>query len=345
MHNKTYIYEIDFIKLIFTLMVILYHFGMMHNNLILGGGYLAVDFFFIVSGYLMYNSLEKYITEQDTLIDGFKKIIAKRIINLYPYFILAWLVSFFMTHILSGETTYLSDFWAAKQEVLLIHLFGIYSEKGYLSPVWYLSAMLIAMVIILPFMMKKRETFTYYCPIISLTIYTVFSQTLGHGRGQGDYLFLTTYGVYRAIAGLCLGIFAFQVVLYLQTKINYNVLSRVIITIAIYGIVAFLVFRFHKEYLTQNDFGYIFLIFILIILVMTGVSYTNTIFATIKLKIDKLNLALYFNHNYLLTIPILYKFEKFYVRLMIYLAISVVISIVMILLIQGLRYALSRSKR
>lgn len=338
--NNKYVYEMDLVKMIFTFVVILYHFGMMHNNIIMGGGYLAVDFFFIVSGYLMRNSIEKHITPKDTLMNGFKKIIWSRAMNLYPSFILAWIAAFLVIHVLSGETSYLSDVWAAKQELFLIHLFGIYSEKSYLSPVWYLSAMFIAMAIILPplFYSKRRELFTYYCPIISLSIYTVFSQTLGHGRGERDYLFLTTYGVYRAVAGLCLGNFAFQFVQKFKYRSHYNIFTRVLVTASIYGITIFLLYRFHMEYLSQNDFGYIFMIFVLVILVMSGVSYTNTLFTKIKLKIDKFNLALYFNHNYLIIIPILYKFESFGSKLAVFLLITIVVSIGMILLNQGIRF-------
>ena len=45
--------EIDLFRFIFSVMIIIFHFGNTYNYRIFQNGYIAVEFFFVVSGYLM----------------------------------------------------------------------------------------------------------------------------------------------------------------------------------------------------------------------------------------------------------------------------------------------------
>jgi len=59
MQSKKYIYEIDFLRSIAVIAVVGYHFG----NGMFKSGYLGVDLFFVVSGFL----IAKIYTSTDSL--------------------------------------------------------------------------------------------------------------------------------------------------------------------------------------------------------------------------------------------------------------------------------------
>ncbi|HCA56040.1 MAG TPA: hypothetical protein DEO95_11320, partial [Ruminococcaceae bacterium] len=59
--------KIDLLKFLFSIMVIIFHFGKgLYNYDLFTKGYIAVEFFFITSGFLFAKSLAKYPYQKDT---------------------------------------------------------------------------------------------------------------------------------------------------------------------------------------------------------------------------------------------------------------------------------------
>ena len=79
--SKSYRPEIDGLRAISVIAVIVYHFGLFYNNEILPGGYIGVDIFFVISGYLIGRNLlsEYYLTNSINLKQFYIKR-AKRIL-------------------------------------------------------------------------------------------------------------------------------------------------------------------------------------------------------------------------------------------------------------------------
>lgn len=74
--------KIDFLKFIMSLIVITYHFGnaVNYENEWFCKGYIAVEFFFIVSGFLFAKSLAKYEeSDRDKIIKTASRLWAKNI--------------------------------------------------------------------------------------------------------------------------------------------------------------------------------------------------------------------------------------------------------------------------
>ena len=84
--------EIDTLRAIAVLAVIIYHANFyLFGNLVFSGGYLGVDIFFIISGYLITSIILKELIEKDSF--SFKNFYIKRIKRILPALLFVMLVS------------------------------------------------------------------------------------------------------------------------------------------------------------------------------------------------------------------------------------------------------------
>ena len=93
--NKIYEPQIDGLRAISVLSVIIYHLNISFlNKTILPGGFLGVDFFFIISGYLITNIILREV--QDKKNFSFKNFYERRVRRIIPlYFVVLLTCSFF----------------------------------------------------------------------------------------------------------------------------------------------------------------------------------------------------------------------------------------------------------
>lgn len=134
---------IDFVKASYCLIIVGLHSVYLQNDGIrhlFPHGYLAVEFFFIVSGYLMANSA----FNKDVSVEVY---MLKKYRSLLPYIIFAWisgaLIIYFAHSEISVSThiyNYINSIW----QILMLDLAGF---NGYqvIGSFWYLSAMFLTM--------------------------------------------------------------------------------------------------------------------------------------------------------------------------------------------------------
>ena len=90
---------IDFWKFIFSLWIVLNHITVYKGYLSMAiGGSVCVEFFFLVSGYLMANSMERTRATDIELGKRTASFLFKKIKHIYPYFLFTWIFSFIVTH-------------------------------------------------------------------------------------------------------------------------------------------------------------------------------------------------------------------------------------------------------
>ena len=134
---------IDFLRIIFCGFVCLFHWN---SSVHFGGGYLGVDFFFILSGFLLMQSYEskKNVLAENNIYRNCRKYLWDRICRLYPHFVGALLanliVKVFVLSINKLHDFLLVAFW----EVTLLHNIGLSSTAVLWNAVdWYLCALLV----------------------------------------------------------------------------------------------------------------------------------------------------------------------------------------------------------
>lgn len=216
-NEKNYLSGIEFYRLLFTLLIVFWHSGVLP---IIKHGYLAVEFFFILSGYLLYNSFKKN-PDKTSIAYTIGKI--KR---LYIPYLLAFIYIFIFEICLLFKN---NGFLALKQififilksipEVFCIQNIGIY-DGGLNSPLWYFSVLLFLGYILFS-ILKYNEYFliNIACPILITIIYTyIFSNS--NSIELWDSKFGFYFPLLRGLAGMQIGILLFKINEYF--KLNYE---------------------------------------------------------------------------------------------------------------------------
>ena len=291
--------QIEFLRFFMALIIVFFH----KYEAIIPRGFLAVEFFFILTGYLMAKSLNK--SNENDSNGSLVNYIGHKIGAFYPELIIALLMGFiydlFSTCIV--ESNY-RDFIVASlrnvlQNLALLRMTGIAGTWATCVPAWYLSSMIIALIILVPILRKHKQPFLYLT--LALLLYKIpMHQLKGlEEESFADWVSFTYVGNIRAIAGILLGSVGYEVVK-LSSNIKFSCLHRLIITILIPVLLtAFVAICFCKT--GRFDAVAVCIHFVIVILVFSNLSYFNKVWKWRKLHIcccalGSLSLSLYLAH-------------------------------------------------
>lgn len=222
--GKNKLVSIEALRFIFMTIIAIWHFGRINP---FTHGYIAVDFFFILSGFLIYNS---YIRHK---YDALEYTIAK-LKRFYPEYIIVFLISFFMKlRILLRDNDIVTVLLNAISEGTLIHGIGIYS--GYVNPPsWYVSVLLIGGGILYSILFYNRKlAISIIFPLFTLLSYTYLLGING-SLEQFATVGCVSQCLLRGMSGMALGIIlsAFSR-RYTEVFINRDVLLNILCIISI----------------------------------------------------------------------------------------------------------------
>ena len=163
--------EIDFWKFIASIYVVLYHSRAFYNpDLFHGSMALAVEFFFVVSGYFFASSVyrDKRDFSSRTIGSETVQFIWHKVNGFLYYFLFGFACSFLAGLYMTGFSkmitlerikNYFFEFF------LLTHLTS--TPSSVIPADWYLSAMLVAMFFLYPFFRYKKDVFSaYIAPLV-----------------------------------------------------------------------------------------------------------------------------------------------------------------------------------
>lgn len=212
---------IELMRFIFASIILLFHAGsdagILNNSYHLGVvefsffkyGYLGVEFFFVISGFLMarnaFNALSN--NSNESLAKETMNFLLKKVRSLYSiYFLACVLVSLYFLTI--GKRY---DFFIERiPSLLLIQRSGIV-EKEYVGLAWYISSMLLCMAILYPLLRKHYYMFcSIYGPLLGLLIIGYLIHTTGYLGGVSDWNGITYKCNLRSFAELSLGAACFE---------------------------------------------------------------------------------------------------------------------------------------
>ena len=206
------------------LWVAAYHFeistiGSSHydHSLLLGKGYLMVDLFFIMSGFIIRHVYGDSFSRRITIPD-FRRFIVARFARIYPlhFFTLTFLIvmAFF-----TGEWNWVNDPNAIPTNLLLLQSFGVNRLSTWNRVSWSISAEWAAYMIfpLLAFLINRTPRITL--PILPFLIILTYIALLywlpPAGIGNADRLLLHKldvtydYGFLRGIAGFLVGMLCY----------------------------------------------------------------------------------------------------------------------------------------
>lgn len=327
-------YYIDFLKLIFSIIIVFYHSWLFTGDFGAGyfnRGYFAVDFYFIVTGFLFINSLEK-ITKKKTK-ESIGKLDVQFIFNKIKGLIPSLLLIFVIGYILVYRRSALDYHTIFSDSIVTEFFFSGFLGQG--MPVnlgcWYISVMLLVLFILFPLAYKYKKNFNYLIApliiILTLGICNYF-HIITTDPLTTNYIFIN--GFYKGLIFINLGVIAYEICNYLK-KIDFTKKQKILITIIETLMYVFLLLNMHYNIAGAYLIAILFLFSIAI--TFSNASYTSKIFTSQKLqKLGKFGFIMYLSNIPVRTF-ILAKYSGSYNDLLIrYWIMVIIISIIVYIL-------------
>lgn len=296
--------KIEFMRFVFAVIILLHH-----SRDFLGddispflGGSLGVEFFFLVSGWLMMASVEKknQMGKPDAIGKETARYIGRKWIAVLPESLISWGIAFAVMFIAKGWTIssavlrIIDGIW----EPLFVTMTGL-GQRGVNSVVWYISAMLICMAVLYPLLRKYRNvTLNLIIPLTSLCIFGFFYKNYGAPRNPTLWVGWTYKGVLRAFAELGIGCWLYYASGRLS-RYHYTRLGRWIISITeclLYLIVIYYMYRVGAK---KYDYFFIALMAAAVALSFSGAGIDAKLFNNKAVMwLGRFSVPLYFSHKF-----------------------------------------------
>lgn len=303
--------EIDILRLVFCIIILFHHFGASFNHALFKNAYICVEFFFLLSGFLMAKSANKILQQKGKLesleiADTSWRFIINKIKPFYPYYAFAIIFQVIVRNIIINHdslASLISNFLRSIPTFTLTFLGYNNSTKAlHVGSTWYLSAMVIAIFILFPLLLKNFHGFTKLVfPVASMFIVGYLSETdnaIGVWAKWSGFCF---NGILRALSGLAFGASMFVLTEWVKKKYlpitEKSPIAKTFFTV-IKIVCAATVFAFIFGFFSSNRFDvHAFLLCALgIVISFSGISYT---IPSSKLTdyLSKISLPIYIFHS------------------------------------------------
>lgn len=201
---------IDILKLIFVMIIFINHSNFYIQpgekvNTIMHLGFLGVEFFFIISGYLMFYKADNI--NNTNLGESTLSFIFRKISIFLPYYIVAYIIGFGIAYINAFSLKIIfKDFITSFFAIMQLEMAG-FKTYQVLEPTWYLSSMILSMLVLYPLALKFKRNYTLLiAPIIAIMCYGYLSLHIGKLATQSQVCAGGIYsGIFRGLGGISLG--------------------------------------------------------------------------------------------------------------------------------------------
>ena len=292
--------KIDLLRFLFSICVVLNHakYIMPNKNLanLFSGYSLAVEFFFLVSGYLLMASIEK-AEKVSTLSLGQETgtYLMKKFKSLYPEAAIAYLITLVVTAVATNASMdkLFTESWP---EGLLLISTGLFEPKIMLVS-WYVSSMLLCMALLYPLVRKYKDmAVRVILPAVAVLLLGWMCQTYGSVRSPMKWTGIVTKGNFRALAELSLGILCYFATKKLKT-LDFTRLGRILL-----GVAELTIYVLYVHYMATDSNGFKDLIFLPLLSIAMIITFSeqsighNLFNNKLCLFLGKNSLSIYFSH-------------------------------------------------
>ncbi len=316
-------YNLDILRIIFALLVVIMHINIdsiFKQVSIVNNAYVFVDFFFVLSAFVLYLSYERQYKSDTASI-----LILKRIKRLYPLHLFI-LIIFFVFEIFKyytvekllnyntnafNEETSLVSFLAS---LFLLDSFRIFSHNIWNAPAWSISAELYSYIflVLLSTIKNYIRNIVFILAFCLIVVFVVNRGSLNYGFDFGILRCLYSYMIVILFFRLKLKSFinSFTFVLAILAVLAYFIFPEVfyqyeyilplIFTIIVFHIYyKFPKFRFNKILLKLADLSFeVYLIQALVIVLFSDIFILLKNKCSFLYQIESNGLVIFFNSNY-----------------------------------------------
>ena len=214
---------IEFFRFIYSLLVMGYHVQFSYSDDEIDAfenGALAVEFFFILSGYFLPRSLEKLIKDEKSnfikKVFYFMKNKVTALLNVH----LVAIVAVIIIIACCDKSSFFDKFLPGIPSIFLVHMIIVWSsdfEKALIIPEWYLSSMLICMLfMVIIFLLFNKIINGIYTTLVLVGIIIIITLITGLATSWNFNKNLV-YDL-RAWGEMCLGMFSYYLSIYVKGK-------------------------------------------------------------------------------------------------------------------------------
>lgn len=241
--------EIDILRFIFSILIVVHHYCYLFGFKLFGHtsrGYIGVEFFFLVTGYLMAKSVsknEQQLTSRE-IANNTWSFLRKKVSVFYLYYV--------FSYVLQVIAKLLFYNWSAgkafDQALRLIpnatlSFVGVVANSNYyISGNWYLSAMMIALLVLYPLLLKNyhlssKLLFPLGAIFLMGHMYHNYTQVI---VSYTDYTFMST-GLIRALIEIAMGVSLFELSKVIDSR-KFNKVLMTLVKLFAYFVVFFYAF-------------------------------------------------------------------------------------------------------
>jgi peptidoglycan/LPS O-acetylase OafA/YrhL len=339
---------IEFWRFIFICAICIMHFSNSYFGAspYFGDAYVATEFFFIVSGYLLVMSFYKNKLIKERKISAWKYTWNKAL-KLYPYYILSFAAVFVFVMVsekadLIGWITNLSgSVW----ELIFLQISGLKCFRLFNYPTWYISAMLIAGYFIYALLELVEEKYMkFIMPLSVLVIYCIFSRETGHiDVWGGNKILGISDALMRAFAGMSLGGICYSGSDLLKQK-QFDRTKQLLLSVC--EVIAFLlaVVMMMQTGHTQIDFYIIGLLAVGVTLSFSGQTLVGKLFDFQLFSwFGKISYPVFLNQIFVIyMIGALFQGLGYSVGVVTFMVILIVLSAIEVILVEGVKRVINK---
>ena len=296
--------EIDFWKFIFSIIIVIHHsynFIPYQQRLFFAQGSICVDFFLIISGYFMASSIyrKKLEYNPESIGTDTVKFIFGKIKSFLYYYVFSSIIILITTILNNGvaETLFTGKIFNFMFSVLFLNMSGL-PNYNIIGSSWYLSAMLLCMMIIYPIFRKNKNLFiNVIAPLAAIFLYGYIMQESGYVGAPEDWYGIMYKGVIRGFAGISLGCVAYNISEWLKQKNISKQMSFLLSlyeTLCILGVILIMGYKLPEK----GSTALVFLFFTSFIIIASKTAVINKIYQYgIFQFAGKLSMAIFLIHG------------------------------------------------
>ena len=226
------------------------------------------------------------------------KFIFRKIKSFFPYMLFGYIIALLAKTHLQG-TSILKNSVGAINEILLLKSSALYNVS-FDGPIWYLSAMILSMIVIYPLIRRYKRNFTMIAaPVISVFILGYLIYKFGHLRNPETMCTFFNKGFLRGFAEICLGCFCYEVAEKMK-NVRLTRLGQTICTGIEYCFLIGIIWHSNTPSCWGMDSAIIIWMAICVIIIGSNQSLLSGFWSTQKITpyLGKFSLMIYLNHIY-----------------------------------------------
>lgn len=298
--------KIELLRFVFAMVVLMTHsklFSPSDRSLIMPRGELGVEFFLIVSGYLMavsaYGKRDIPVNDLGRETGNF---LWRKIKAICPEYYLAWVISFVVMNAFYWKSAtavmWIKRFLSCIWEWFFVTMAGFGSSRAN-GVAWYISAMLMVMLVLYPMIRKNFDLFVrVVAPALAIAIIGRMCYTTGTPSGVYKEYGLAYKGLVRTLGEICLGAALFPLIQSL-TKAKLTKAGHALVTVVETG--CWLCVLAYIQAAPKDKFD-----FVVVLLIAVGVCLSFSHQGMFADRFDnavcgwlgKMSLSIYFSHAY-----------------------------------------------